>query len=178
MSAKIGQEVSLGQRVQDVVTGVEGIAIVRSDFWHGSTRIEIQPPKKKDGSVPEIHVADEAQIIILDAKPILPVPKAPPARFEYGQKAKDPISGYAGTVNGRAVFLNGCVRVCVQAHQKDYIKGAAKIDAGVWLPEEVLEPAGWTIKPKAKGTQKIASEKQRPPGGPAPRTTREPRATI
>lgn len=176
-------EVQLGQKVKDVVTGVEGIAVVLSDFWHGSSRIEIQPPKKKDGSVPEIHVADEAQIKVIDKKPIMDVPSHRPARFVYGQKVKDPVSGYAGTVNGRALFLNGCVRVGVQAHKDDYIKGAVKVDGGSWFPEELLQPTGrWTVKPENDVIQPRKETKPKSnvarPGGPAPRPTREPRATL
>jgi hypothetical protein len=166
-------EVKLGMKVQDVVTGVDGIVVVVSDYWHGATRIEIQPPKKNDGSVPEVHVADMAQIKIINPKPILDIPKAPAARFQFGQRAKDPVSGYRGTVMGRAVFLNGCVRVCVQAHQDNYIKGQSTRDSGTWFPEELLKEDGWTIKPMA---EKVKKESR--PGGPAPRPTREPRASF
>lgn len=169
-------EIQLGQKVKDLVTGVEGIACVISDHWHGSVRIEIQPPKKKDGSVPDIHCCDAAQIKVMVTKPIIDVPQHPPAKFEYGQKVKDPISGYVGTVNGRALFLNGCVRVGVQAHKDDYIKGAAKLDGGTWLPEEVLEPAGWTIKQKETKAKEATTRKR--PGGPADRVTRESRASL
>ena len=161
--------IELGQKVKDVVTGVEGIVVVISDHWHGAVRIEMQPPKKKDGTVPEIHVCDSAQIKVIDKKPIIKGITHPPARFQFGQKAKDPISGYEGTVNGRALFLNGCVRVALQANQRDYIKGAARFDAGTWFPEEVIVPTGWTIKPPK------TEEPAKRTGGPALRVTREPR---
>lgn len=52
----MSDNIKLGARYRDPVTGVEGILVSRTRFLHGCDRCAIQPPKDKDGKVPEaIH---------------------------------------------------------------------------------------------------------------------------
>jgi hypothetical protein len=57
--------VNLGDLVRDPVTGVEGIATVRHSYLQGCDRIAIQPPMKKDGTIPEPYGVDEPQLEIV-----------------------------------------------------------------------------------------------------------------
>lgn len=45
--------IELGRKVRDKVSGIEGIAVSRTEFLNGCVRYSIQPkPAKKDGSIP------------------------------------------------------------------------------------------------------------------------------
>lgn len=58
--------VNLGDKVRDRVTGLEGIAVARTQWLNGCVRIAIQPAKlDKDGKVQESTYVDEPQIEIL-----------------------------------------------------------------------------------------------------------------
>lgn len=59
--------IKLGMKVRDVLTGVEGTAIARTEWLHGCERITIQPEGVKDGKAFETHTVDEPQIEIIDA---------------------------------------------------------------------------------------------------------------
>ncbi|KKN39823.1 hypothetical protein LCGC14_0739350 [marine sediment metagenome] len=59
----------LGDKVKDPVTGIYGIAYVRSTYIQGCDRIGIQPPtireKGKEPIVPELFHVDEPQLVIM-----------------------------------------------------------------------------------------------------------------
>lgn len=62
--------VKLGQKVQDVTSGVTGIVEAITEWLNGCIRITIQPPMKKDGTVPDRVTIDEPQLKILSATPV------------------------------------------------------------------------------------------------------------
>lgn len=63
--------VELGDKVKDTVSGFEGIAIARTEWLHGCTRVTVQPDKvDKDGKVRETHTFDEPQLVVLKPKKI------------------------------------------------------------------------------------------------------------
>lgn len=104
--------IQLGQEVKDLVTGYKGIATARAVYLSGSAHVTIQAKMKKDGTVPESIQVDEPQVVVVDDKPIMEV-KFQPITLELKQEVKDPLTGFRGHINGRAWFLNGCVRVQV-----------------------------------------------------------------
>lgn len=54
--------VNLGDKVRDRVTGLEGIAVARTQWLNGCIRIAIQPDKlDKDGKVQDSTYVDEPQ---------------------------------------------------------------------------------------------------------------------
>ncbi len=53
--------VHLGDRVRDKITGLQGIAIARTEWLHGCIRITIQPEAMKDGKALDSYVIDEPQ---------------------------------------------------------------------------------------------------------------------
>lgn len=59
-------DIKLGNKIRDKVSGVEGIAISRTEFLNGCIRFTMQPkPLKKDGTVPNELWFDEKQLEII-----------------------------------------------------------------------------------------------------------------
>ena len=69
MEGKGQKMINLGDRVKDPVTGVQGIAYVRSHYLQGCDRIGIQPPTlRKKGEipvVPDLFHVDEPQLVVV-----------------------------------------------------------------------------------------------------------------
>lgn len=63
--------VKLGNRVRDKITGFEGIAVARVEYLTGCTQIGIAPGIDKDGKVPDTLYFDYTRLDILDAGNIM-----------------------------------------------------------------------------------------------------------
>lgn len=57
--------VNLGDEVKDKITGLQGIAICRSDWLYGCVRIGVQPKEVKDGKPVETTYIDEDQLEVV-----------------------------------------------------------------------------------------------------------------
>lgn len=57
--------VELGDKVKDSVTGYEGIAVAKTTWLHGCIRWLVQPPQRKDGSVPDAQAFDDPQLTVV-----------------------------------------------------------------------------------------------------------------
>lgn len=142
-------QIQLGQIARDKITGFEGVVTCIATYEHSCRRIALTSRTlDKDGKIQDIDF-DEPQIDVVDTNPIMTPPTFDAPRFLYGQPVIDPITKFEGKVTARANFLNGCVRICVQA---DYNKKEAKRDTGVWYPETQVEPNGKLLKPKTEDT--------------------------
>lgn len=71
------EHVELGDRVKDKVTGFTGIAIGRTDWLYGCTRISVLPEHLHDGKPIDAHSFDEPQLEIL-ARGVISTPKSGP----------------------------------------------------------------------------------------------------
>jgi len=58
-------KVCLGDRVRDRISGIEGIAIARTEWLFGCVRISVQPFGEKDGRPPDNFVVDEPQCVVI-----------------------------------------------------------------------------------------------------------------
>jgi hypothetical protein len=152
------QKIPLGVLVEDKVTGFTGVTDHYVTFLHGCDRYSVQPRIDKDGKKPESDMFDEPQLRVLEGDPVMEPAGIPPELVKLGQVVKDPVRGLEGTVVGRAVYLNGCSRICVTPKQK------GDKDLTFWIDENQVEPKKTmtggdktTVKPGAKKT-----------GGPAP----------
>lgn len=56
----------LGSRLQDVVTGHEGIATGRAEFLNGCKRYALQARVDKEGKVPDTVWHDEEELEVVD----------------------------------------------------------------------------------------------------------------
>lgn len=70
--------VKLGQKVRDKITGIEGIAIGRTEWLHGCVRVTLQPQKLLDGKVADTVTIDEPQLDVIAEKTIKPSPTTGP----------------------------------------------------------------------------------------------------
>lgn len=56
-------KVKLGQKVRDTISGVEGVAVARTEWLYGCVRVTIQPEGSKDGKPYDYFNADEPQLV-------------------------------------------------------------------------------------------------------------------
>lgn len=54
--------IQLGDKVKDPITGCTGVAVSRTQWLYGCTRIGVQARKRKDGTIPEVEWFDEPQL--------------------------------------------------------------------------------------------------------------------
>lgn len=54
--------IKLGGEVKDTVTGFQGVAVARTEWLHGVSRISIQPPVDIDGRHPDCVAFDEPSV--------------------------------------------------------------------------------------------------------------------
>ena len=151
-------EVLLGQKVTDIITGIEGICIGITQYLYGVERIEIQPPLKGDGAVPDTVTIDVNRLRVIDNNPVMQY-DSKPLTFEIGQTGLDPISGYKGIVVGYCDYISGCRRVGLQ--QKYNPSVHKEFDTGMWFYENQLEFINSAKENKVK-----VSENDRKTGGP------------
>ena len=58
--------IELGSKVRCKITGLEGIAVIRSEFLNGCIQYEVQPPSdKKHHFIPDSIGIDEHQLTVL-----------------------------------------------------------------------------------------------------------------
>lgn len=62
--------IKLGQTAMDTITGLEGVAIARTEWLYGCIRITIQPRELHDGKPVEPQCFDEAQLRVVGEKAI------------------------------------------------------------------------------------------------------------
>lgn len=59
-------KINLGDKVKDTVTGFKGIAVGRTVWLHGCSRIVVQPEGlTKDGKLFETQSFDEPQLVVI-----------------------------------------------------------------------------------------------------------------
>ena len=83
--------------------------------------------------------------------------------IKLGQKARDRVTGLTGIINGKAIWLNGCVRWSIQPP----VDKEGKVLESYWIDEqqiEILDPVSIMDKKEEK---KVAVKKT---GGPMERS--------
>lgn len=60
-------KVKLGKNYRDPITGFSGVAVSRTIYLYGCSRIGLQSQVNKDGRIPDTYYFDELQL--LEAKP-------------------------------------------------------------------------------------------------------------
>jgi hypothetical protein len=71
MGSKQGK-VELGDKVRDIASGFQGIAVAEHMYINGCRRISIQPKVDKDGKMVEAYSFDEPQLEILEKGAVKP----------------------------------------------------------------------------------------------------------
>jgi hypothetical protein len=83
LMATTKNEVQLGDRVKDRVTGFQGIVVARSEYLHGCRRVGVQSEKLEEGKPTEAQWFDEPQVDVVkpavhagfEAKPAAAAPR-------------------------------------------------------------------------------------------------------
>lgn len=146
--SKGAEEIKLGMRVKDKVTGFEGIVDHIAYYPYMCNQVCIKPTKiKKDGGTQDGEMFDLPQVEIVNKKPIYEVPELPEQRFEFGQKVKDSITGFTGKINGRAVYMNGCSRVLILPEFDPSLRDTSR---GLWTPENQVDAVGKVLTTNKK----------------------------
>lgn len=60
--------IKLGSKVKDTLTGFEGIAVARTEWLYGCTRISIEPTQLEKGEPIAIHSFDEQRVQVLEER--------------------------------------------------------------------------------------------------------------
>lgn len=158
-------DVKLGSKVEDVVSGFQGIVTAWITVSNGNTRCSVTP-KTADPSVkPDAVTFDLVQLKRIGVgceKLIQPEAKTPVGMFD---KAKDRITGDTGVVVAKTVFLNGCVHF--ECERQDYNKEkhaetyfiveAHRVEKIGAMPKHPVKPSGGPEKraPKMSATGRI-----------------------
>jgi hypothetical protein len=154
-------DIPLGILVKDRVTGFVGVTENRASFMYGCDRYCVQPLVDKDGKVPVSIMVDEPQLEIVEGEKQIMKPLAePPELVEMGQLIKDPVRGMEGTVTGRAVYLNGCSRLCISPKQI-----GDKEPKSWWVDEQQVVGKKTLL---GKDNIPVQPDTKRSTGGPAP----------
>ena len=66
--------INLGDEAKDVVTGFAGVVVSRTEYLNGCTRVCLQPPIGRDGTLPKYEAFDEPQLKVVKAQK---VPRGP-----------------------------------------------------------------------------------------------------
>ena len=81
--AKQNQNIGLGDRVKDQVTGLTGVVVCITEWLHGCIRMGVQPEEHKDGKPAEAVYFDQTQLTLVKAavhEPQKLAPAPPPER--------------------------------------------------------------------------------------------------
>jgi hypothetical protein len=77
-------ELKLGQKARDIVTGIEGIIIGKTEWLTGCNTYGIKPPVKEDGTNLEAIWVDEIRIEIVDPVSIFDKKKQQQSKDDAG----------------------------------------------------------------------------------------------
>lgn len=61
-------EIELGDKVQDTVSGLVGVIVCETRWLHGCVRVTIQPPLDKEGKVPGSYTVDKPQARLISKR--------------------------------------------------------------------------------------------------------------
>ncbi len=79
----MSHEVTLGNTVQDRVSGFMGIAVARHSYLQGCDRVSVQPPVDEENKLPDLKVFDEPDLEVLD--------EGVAARYSPSTEGEDPL---------------------------------------------------------------------------------------
>ena len=79
--------IKLGSRVRDSITGFEGMAVGRTEWLYGCTRIGVECTELKDGKPVEMQWFDEQRLVVIkQEKPYV----SPDSSAKTGGPQSDP----------------------------------------------------------------------------------------
>ncbi len=70
--------INLGDKVKDVITGFEGMAVAKIEYINGCIRYEVKPDKLKDSKTVESEWIDIQQLKVVKAGAFKPIQRQNP----------------------------------------------------------------------------------------------------
>jgi len=156
------EEIKLGLKVRDVITGLEGILTSITESLSGTVQVGIQP--RGDGDkIAESWCIDYQSVDVIDEGVSARLPAIDDTVVvQLGDEVEDLVSGHRGMTTRKIIFVNGCVHFTV----------TGKINKDKRALEENLDHK--TLKVIGVGLSKRAPEpaKKTKTGGPMTRAPR------
>ena len=87
------EKIELGDRVEDVITGLRGIVVGVTDWLYGCRRLVIQPQQFKDGKPAETLGVDIGQVELITKAACVAAPEPPVTKAPIGGPREVPIRG-------------------------------------------------------------------------------------
>lgn len=164
----MSEKIQLGWKVKNRMSGLVGIATHRVQYAYQEPHICIQPEgTTEDGYPRSSHVCDESMVEVLERETAFKPEPPNPDVIAMGAKVRDPVTGFEGTVMGRAVYFTGCQRLYVKPK---LVEG--KMVEGEFFPEQQLEVIA-PPKPKKEAAPTDTTEPApKRKGGPPPADSR------
>jgi hypothetical protein len=101
-------EIKMGNKVKDIITTIEGIAVQRVEQSNGNILWAVQPPYKEDGTAVDPMFIDQQSLIIVgDGVADRAIDCGEPL-YGIGVRVKDKPSSFEGTIIEVGQWLNGC----------------------------------------------------------------------
>lgn len=107
------REIQCGDIVEDKVTEIKGVVVVRHDYLHGVARLGIQPKGSFEGKPHETIHIDMYQAELKEANAVNRANTIAKTTIPLGADCVDSISGFSGVCTGRAEWLYSCTKVCI-----------------------------------------------------------------
>ena len=154
--------INFGDECRCIITGFEGVVTAKFFALHSSNRVTLQPPVNKEGKIPDPYDFDTTQVKVIKAGKVKP-PEVDVVEHDIvlGDEVQDPVTGHKGIAVGRMDFMNGCIKIGVQA----VVDKDKKVPDSEWFPAQRLK-----ITKSQK--HKLVDKTERTPGGPITKSMR------
>lgn len=153
--------IQLGTKVRDLITGVSGIAVGRTEWLYGCTRIAVESAElTKDGKPSEALWWDEQRVEpVTDDAPDAPYKKYVPAvpnqcDITLGSKVKDKVTGFSGIASAKTTWLSGTITITVEPstlHEGSPVDPHAFESQRIELVEVAVPPMSSVANKEAPG---------------------------
>ncbi len=144
--------IPLGLQVKDLITGMKGVAVARTEWLYGCARIGVEHEViPKNGKPREMEWFDEQRVTALRKVGLEAAKPREPKPLPLGSKAKDTVTGFKGLLIGRTVWVSGDVNYTIEPtelHQGQPIK-AHSFDAN---RIEIIERKAPPVSPQHSAT--------------------------
>lgn len=141
--------VDLGTYVENTVSGVKGIVVMRSEYFSGYTWLWVQPRAADDklSEEPKTVGGDASEWkYVGDGLERPAVPKVAAQHFELGARVRDVFSGFSGIVNSRTEHINHCFTYEVQSEIPNKETGGRGAYEAVNSQHLILVDDGYTAR--------------------------------
>lgn len=158
----MAQQITLGCKAKDRVSGFTGIVTSRHEDVSGTLQWGIQPlaTKKSPDVHPDAISFDHNQVqYVAVGEMAKVVPAAAAMHFKLGDKIRDRVTGYEGIATVRSDWMNGCTLISIQGKGKEGEIPPKRQNCALRLAERVDD--GINDKPVAVAKERTGGAPQR-----------------